>query len=70
MPNDPGFCSGRVPFVCRLFPRHPGYVITVCAWAIDVVASKARNVLRPYMMVILVVLCRLRRDCSLRGQED
>jgi hypothetical protein len=66
MPNDPGFCSGAVPLVCRLFPRHPGYVITVCACAIEMVASMARNVLRPYIVMMFALLCRLCRDYALR----
>lgn len=41
IPLDSGLSSGRVPFVCKLFPRHPGYVITVCALAIDAVATRA-----------------------------
>lgn len=34
IPIDSGLYSGSVPFVCRLFPRHPGYVMMVCAVAI------------------------------------
>lgn len=34
MPVVSGLNSGSVPFVWRLFPRHPGYVMTVCALAI------------------------------------
>lgn len=34
IPSVPGFCSGSVPLVCRLFPLQPGYVMTVCAVAI------------------------------------
>jgi len=58
MPNEPGFCSGRVPFVCRLFPRQPGYVMTVCARAIDMVASKASNVRRAYMANVSISAAR------------
>lgn len=39
MPIDPGLSSGAVPFVCRLFPLHPGYVMTVCALASDAVVT-------------------------------
>ena len=49
MPNALGLCSGTVPFVCRLFPRQPGYVMTVCALAIDMAATKARSVRRAYI---------------------
>ena len=62
MPNEPGLCSGTVPFECRLFPRQPGYVMTVCAWAIDMVATKARNVRRAYMVYVSVA-ARGRRLC-------
>lgn len=33
IPKVFAFSSGEVPFVCRLFPLQPGYVITVCALA-------------------------------------
>ena len=61
MPNAPGLCSGTVPFVCRLFPRQPGYVMTVCACAIDIAAAKARNVRRAYMVSVM---------CSCHAVED
>lgn len=32
-PSTPG--SVTFPYVCRLFPRHPGYVMTVCAETSD-----------------------------------
>ena len=37
MPKLPGMMepSELVPFDWRLFPRHPGYVMTVCAEASD-----------------------------------
>ena len=64
MPNDPGFCSGSVPFACRLFPRQPGYVITVCALAIEIADSKARNTLRAYIMILALLRGGgLRRNC-------
>jgi len=50
MPNALGLCSGTVPFVCRLFPRQPGYVMTVCALAIDMAATKAKSVRRAYIV--------------------
>jgi hypothetical protein len=60
MPNALGLCSGTVPFVCRLFPRQPGYVMTVCAWAIDMAATKARSVRRAYMVDVSVLAARIK----------
>ena len=37
---DASNCGNR-PVVCRLFPLHPGYVITVCAAAVLHVAATA-----------------------------
>jgi hypothetical protein len=60
MPNALGLCSGTVPFVCRLFPRQPGYVMTVCAWAIDMAATKATSVRRAYMVDVSVSAARIK----------
>ena len=43
MPIVSGLSSGSVPFVCRLFPLHPGYVMTVCAVAIVAQLSAANK---------------------------
>ena len=33
IPSTEGSCCGKLPFVCRLFPLQPGYVMIVCALA-------------------------------------
>lgn len=42
--NEHGYCHcmpyGKDVFVLRVSPRHPGYVMTVCA---DTVAARARR---------------------------
>ena len=40
----------------RLFPRQPGYVITVCARTIDMEASKASAARSLYMVCVLFSL--------------
>lgn len=52
IPSESGFCSGSVPFVCKLFPRQPGYVMTVCALANDADATTASSHARMYMFAI------------------
>jgi hypothetical protein len=61
----PMLFSSTVPFVIRLSPLHPGYVITVCALAIFAIAEKATrtvaNIMAEKMMIPIGGQRRTRR---------